>query len=58
MKRRTPAEEHQEAQNGHNGFLIIIHKGDFSAQAQQHGMSPELVTTQADDQHYGQAETD
>lgn len=29
VKRRTPAEGHQEALNGHNDFQIIIHKGDF-----------------------------
>lgn len=27
MKRHTPAKEHQDGQNGHNGSLIIIHKG-------------------------------
>lgn len=33
IKRHTPAKAHQEAQNGHNGSLIIIHKGDFSVSA-------------------------
>lgn len=33
MKRHTPTEEHQEALSGHNGFLIIIHKGDFCVSA-------------------------